>query len=484
MNHAEFQRMAATAVDFGLSPGERAELEMHRRSCAICREAERRLLDDAEALRRLPQVDAPAELRAAIEWHGLNAVEPYRMHRNARWLVLLVAASLLVTLVMGTVVVGGWLREERDRSVIDPDLTASPSASASTASPTLPIASPSPRATATESPTPTAAATLPPPPTLLSGETWATVAVDQLPLRDPVSGGTLGQLPFGQPVYVSSVVESGDQHVYRVVTDGYGIGTVVAGSAVAPSLVRVDDSRLRWSGRVMRPTVSLDPVTDLRIEPAVDISGLLLDSSLFDAGMLGAFNVAWGNAITVYLDLEIRDGRTVAVDSKVAAGMCDGRVELGASGQLSIDFGVIEIHPDEPPQEVKVVLHDAMLGFPHEQASLALPNLGQTLLLSYVGNDGSTCIQVDARGARGSTVIARRVVTTDCLTVLSASSSEIVLVDDDDPDPDFAHRFTVSAGDQIDPAVVAGATLGLRVLADRGWQGPDLVMSLAPSACS
>lgn len=421
-----------------------------------------------------------------------------RSGQATRWLVAFVAGLLLIAALLGTAVLAGGLGGRGDGTG---GVEGTPSASSTPSSPDLatPTASPllssgpsrSPPESAIPSATPTPLPTVPvtthssqptASPPLVADGTWATVAIDGIPVRDRPHGANIGFIYLDTPVFAGAAVESGGVTWYPVVAQGFG-GWVAAGSAATPSLVPFGDGHLTWHGRIMQPTVSADPLTDLRFEPSVNVAGLVLDSDLFHPAMLGALNVAWASGDGQVVELNIVDSRTVAAKTSVFSGLCGGRGELGGSGQLSLRFDDLEVSPDEPVQDVSLYLHDAMLGFSHQQATAALPNIAQALLLSYYGNDGSTCIQAYATGDRESTTVAMRMITNDCLTVLSATDATVVLADDEDPDPGFAQTFTVVDGDQVDPGVVAGATLGLRVYTDSGWRGPDLVISLDSGAC-
>jgi alpha-2-macroglobulin len=64
--HDRARELAATAIDFDLSPAERDELDVHLRDCEPCRTFAEALNAHALALSQMPVHDAPAELRRRI----------------------------------------------------------------------------------------------------------------------------------------------------------------------------------------------------------------------------------------------------------------------------------------------------------------------------------------------------------------------------------------------------------------------------------
>jgi WD40 repeat protein len=131
INHADAERLIATAIDFPLSAADRQRLDEHLRSCSRCTALQARLRADARALSHLEPISAPVTVRRAVVEGTADS------RRGAgRPFVLLAAAALLVVLTTGAVVMGSQLLDLRERSdLIDasasPTPSASPSASAS-----------------------------------------------------------------------------------------------------------------------------------------------------------------------------------------------------------------------------------------------------------------------------------------------------------------------------------------------------------------
>jgi DNA-binding beta-propeller fold protein YncE len=66
-DHRRIQMLAAGAIDFGLPPTERSELDTHLDECPDCRRSVSRLRDQAILLRDRPRAIAPAALRQRFE---------------------------------------------------------------------------------------------------------------------------------------------------------------------------------------------------------------------------------------------------------------------------------------------------------------------------------------------------------------------------------------------------------------------------------
>ena len=297
--------------------------------------------------------------------------------------------------------------------------------------------------------------------------------MQELDLRAAPAGTLIRVLSRGDYLFVRDDPVEADGVSWHPVAVGGGSGWVAGGTQADPFIFPFSGPiSLSWLGVVESPPVLLGVAEDFRTEATVTIGLAYFDTALFDPGMLGALNVAWGSGNVANIGVDVMGGRTTAVGTTVVAGLCDGNGMMGGQGQLGLRAGGREIW-----------FNDELLGFSHTVATASLPNIGQALLISYYGARGRTCIDVEARGDLKSTTVVRRVITTDCMTVASVSPTDVVLIDDSGQ-VDAQHRFTVTAADEIDPAVVSGATLGLRVYAADGWEGPSLAISPAPEACS
>jgi hypothetical protein len=92
-DHRRYQELAATQLDFGLEPADSGELERHLEGCPSCRRFVVYLRSDEEAIRRLPQRDAPRRVEVGIQTgHPIDRRRP----RSGRAGLLLVAAVVVV----------------------------------------------------------------------------------------------------------------------------------------------------------------------------------------------------------------------------------------------------------------------------------------------------------------------------------------------------------------------------------------------------
>lgn len=119
-DHTRAVRLAATALDFDLTPEERVELELHRGECVRCRQIEDDFRTDAAALRTLPRRDAPSQLRQSVADAAWREAVPHRSHTG---LVLLVAAILMLAMAIGGgLAAGQWLQRDDDATRPTPTL--------------------------------------------------------------------------------------------------------------------------------------------------------------------------------------------------------------------------------------------------------------------------------------------------------------------------------------------------------------------------
>jgi hypothetical protein len=106
--HDRWLWLAASTIDFELTPGEVEELQVHLATCPACARTAAAMRADATALGRplelLPSRRVDEVVAAAI------ARRPVRPQRN----VLLAAAALLLLAILGAVVVGAYLRRSAE----------------------------------------------------------------------------------------------------------------------------------------------------------------------------------------------------------------------------------------------------------------------------------------------------------------------------------------------------------------------------------
>jgi hypothetical protein len=102
--HQRFLALAATSIDFRLTPDEQHALRAHLAGCDSCGATVRGMLDDATRLAAAPQPAAPAAVRDALI---RAAVRGTPRTGTMRW--PLVAALLAVLIVAGTFVAGSFV---------------------------------------------------------------------------------------------------------------------------------------------------------------------------------------------------------------------------------------------------------------------------------------------------------------------------------------------------------------------------------------
>ena len=153
--HSRSEQLVATAIDFGLTPAEQADVSDHLATCPACRAMAAAFRTDAVALREIAFAQPPARVRSAVltaaALPAARTVEPWK---------LLAAAALLLAALLGAFAAIGTWNSRPTLVVVVP--TASPNTSL-TATPAL---NPSPAEPSIE-PTPFAppAAACPPPAT-------------------------------------------------------------------------------------------------------------------------------------------------------------------------------------------------------------------------------------------------------------------------------------------------------------------------------
>ncbi len=136
-DHRRFIDLAASSIDFDLSPAEQAELDAHLTSCADCREAAAAYRADALALVAMPALQLAPDRSAVI----LERIMGRRRAPAPRLRLLLVAALLALLAASVALAVGAELlrraREQQlltvvpERPVVEVPLEASPLPSAS-----------------------------------------------------------------------------------------------------------------------------------------------------------------------------------------------------------------------------------------------------------------------------------------------------------------------------------------------------------------
>jgi hypothetical protein len=121
IDHRAVLDLASAALDWDLTPTERAHVTTHLSTCDRCRHQVEVTESQARAIRSLAFADAPARIRPVVVSAALHRGPLVRR----RTLALMVAAALLLLAAFASVaLVGSYLRElQRENNVVDPPPT-------------------------------------------------------------------------------------------------------------------------------------------------------------------------------------------------------------------------------------------------------------------------------------------------------------------------------------------------------------------------
>jgi hypothetical protein len=118
-SHDEYLELAAAAVDFELSPAERAALDGHLVDCVACRRRIVGLESDQREIRHLTAYELDPATTARIRGHVLSRQRPQRSAMR-----LLAIAAVLAVLAVASIAIGSALlrRDRTDLTVVQPSL--------------------------------------------------------------------------------------------------------------------------------------------------------------------------------------------------------------------------------------------------------------------------------------------------------------------------------------------------------------------------
>jgi hypothetical protein len=316
------------------------------------------------------------------------------------------------------------------------------------------------------------------------------VVTDALNLRDAPStdAQVLGIAPAGRLVDVAggaTIVNGTPWYPVHVVAGSARTGWMAAeGDEIflQPAAGTVTQA---WCGRVeAEATESDDSGAGVRTVPRVRFGGLTLSSHLFEPGMQGALNVAWGAGSDVCMRLTITDGELASVAIPTLAVEACGEGGYGANNEMTLHVGSEAVSPSGTRSDKLIWLHEALLGFSSSGSSSSdLPNLAQALFLSAYG-DRQACISVEAAGGKGSTSLSVEVTTVGCVRVYDRSGGALILqpvspLNGNGP----ALSFDIVPSSEIAPEFVPGGVLGASVRAAGGPAGVVLVEAVTVPDC-
>jgi anti-sigma factor RsiW len=181
--HDEILELAASAIDFELSPAERSTLSDHLRDCVACARRVTGMQADQRAIAQLPQYSlAQGRVDRVARRIGRAPAGSGSQFR------LVAVAALLALLALGALAVGAELlrrQEDPNLSVVPPG----PSATATATEAPTPVPTPVPVASATATSGPVATAS--PRPGTFTADTIVQIVVDGLRVRTaPTVDGT------------------------------------------------------------------------------------------------------------------------------------------------------------------------------------------------------------------------------------------------------------------------------------------------------
>jgi len=381
----------------------------------------------------------------------------------SRRLVLVLGAVVLTAAVVGTAVATGVMNL-RGLSGEPGGGSAAPSPSPAESVPESRLASPS------------AAPSVAPPP---SGGIWAEVVAESVPVHaaPALDAPVVGTLTVGQLVYVHPNLP--------ISADGLDWYEVQATPSIRGWVTEADEEVLRLrlmgaSGTVewcAAPTERAYPEIAYPLyEPnaVMELGHVPIPSSLFSPVALGTADLAWADGgQTVCAVLEIQDGEAVSATFHADIDTC-GKPFGNAYG-WALRYG---------SRWVEVA--DAVLGY--AQMDPGWRNADLIVYLTGAGagsaNNLVSCIRVTANGDSRDGEIATTVRADVCATLVSLNADRVVLrgiapwgFGDRDVE------FLLHPGSEIDPAIQAGVTLGMRIESDRGTDGALRISPVAVSGC-
>ncbi len=472
IDHDRARELGAAAIDFTLGEDEAAELAAHLRECAECRAYEAGLRADAAHLADIAPSDAPIAVRVALEAAISRPVE-WRDRRNSRPLMVLIAATLLLAAAIGTIVVGGLIRDEDDPRVELPPLPASPieSSAAETAEPSLPTPGETvaiPTASAAEpggapiGETPTPA---PQPAVALEAGRWARLNTALDVRSEPGLGApVVVHLNRGRLAYVidGTQVAADGRVWYEVLTSRDERGWLSAAT----------------SGRALMYQDGVDATVvycaTVRQRPGatVILGNLAIPVQLFEADELAVADLAHARASAeLCATMPIVNGSAVSAETDAGFEIC---------GIPTLDAGAWSLRTPEGAV--------AAIGLPLFGGSSTGGDDPRARLLLLAGggsgaaNDRTVCIDIaigtaDLDGGLDAVFRADA-----CAEVVSLDDAAIV-VRGVAPWPTDEYPFERHPGSHVDPAVAAGSQMGVAITIGDGPQPSVTVVPADVGGC-
>jgi hypothetical protein len=128
-DHDRAEELAATAVDFELTPDERAWLASHLEQCSQCRRATQAYRSDARSVERLPDVSAPRRVADRVA-HAARQGSPPRAHLPRAVALLGTAVAAIAIVAFAALQLDSGVRVAGPGGSLGPSPEASPTPAA------------------------------------------------------------------------------------------------------------------------------------------------------------------------------------------------------------------------------------------------------------------------------------------------------------------------------------------------------------------
>ena len=338
-------------------------------------------------------------------------------------------------------------------------------------SPTEPAASPS-------------AATAPD----LTPSLWAMVVADVVNVRASagLSAPIRGSLKRGQFVYVleTTPVAVNDLNWYEIQATPLLRGWAAVADA-SETLLSPDGAsgRTEWCAT---PTDSAYALAEETPKASLVLGHVPIQSDLFSLAALNAHDLAWvDGAKTVCPTFELSDGNVTSATFRADFVTCLHPWE-GAVGWY-VSRGDASVGPNGEPGIRSTKVREALFGY--AQSSPPRQNPDQLLILAHARDNNyqpssqTICINVQVSGGKSNTTVNASFSADVCAEVVSIDTDAVVLRGIEPWDGRSDMPFFRYPGSAIDAGIVAGSTIGMRIVADDGVAGAVHMRPTAETGC-
>ena len=360
--------------------------------------------------------------------------------------------------------------------------TAVPSPTASASSPTAtPEVEPSP----TE---PAASPSVAPAPDL-KPSLWAKVIADAVNVRASagLASPIRGTVKRGQFVYVleTAPVTVSDLTWYEIQATPILRGWAAVADA-SETLLSPDGAsgKAEWCAA---PTDSAYALAEDTPKAGLVLGRVATQSDLFSLAALNAHDLAWvDGAKPVCPTFELSNGSVTSATFRADFVTCVHPWE-GAVGWY-VSRGDASVGPNGEPGSRSTKVREALFGYaqsypPHQ-------NPDQLLILAHARDNNyqpssqTICIDVQVSGGKSNTTVDTSFSADVCAEVVSIDTNAVVLRGIAPWDGRSDLQFFRYPGSAIDAGIVAGSTIGIRIVADDGVAGAVHMRPTAVTGCA